>query len=212
MIPNKRQMRWKKNQVFSLKLRNGSFVLIQMLPERGRIAVFNIFRDEDRWDDVTLMPSDVLFYCIIVRSILVRSVTNTATHVSGIEGLALPESGISIGLGFRQLTFWAGTDDERTFLMLGQGLNSVRHIDRKGGKVSERYSPIPPGKYKNYVGLDLTNLRDYPEFNERLYLCCLKRKNFDPLKELAFNRPLGIECKVYVDIISGKTRISSFGY
>src|SRR5579862_495697 len=96
MIPNKRQVRWKKNQVFSLKLRNGSFVLIQMLPERGRVAVFNIFRDEDRWDDVTLMPSDVLFYCIILKSILARSVINTVTHVSGVERLQFPECGIYI--------------------------------------------------------------------------------------------------------------------
>ena len=49
---------------------------------------------------------------------------------------------------------------------------------------------------------ELTNVRIYAEFNERLYLCYKFGKNVDPMKDLVFNRPIPIEYKEYIDIIS----------
>ena len=47
---------------------------------------------------------------------------------------------------------------------------------------------------------ELTNVRIYAEFNERLYLCYKFGKNVDPMKDLVFNRPIPIEYKEYIDI------------
>lgn len=52
----------------------------------------------------------------------------------------------------------------------------------------------------------------YPEFLERLKLCSEKKANFDPMKEIAFQRPLGPECITYVDIIGGRARLDEIGY
>ena len=42
----------------------------------------------------------------------------------------------------------------------------------------------------------------FTKFNERLYLCYKFGKNVDPMKDLVFNRPIPIEYKEYIDIIS----------
>jgi hypothetical protein len=136
-------------------------------------------------------------------------VVHVQKNIEPVESVEFPETNIDIGGSSRKLTLWKGTADERSFLMMGEGKNSLREIK---GRYLEDYTPIALRDYRAYADVELTNLRDYPEFNERLYLCSLKQKNFDPLKELAFNRPLGLECKTYIDIIAGKTRISGLGY
>ena len=47
-----------------------------------------------------------------------------------------------------------------------------------------------------------SNMAMLYEFNERLYLCYKFGKNVDPMKDLVFNRPIPIEYKEYIDIIS----------
>jgi hypothetical protein len=204
--------RWQSNRLFSLQLRNGRFALLQMLAKNGQVAVFDCFRDEDSWDGIQLDHSNILFCCWVLKSVRQRSVVKIHRNIAPVEAIEFPETTIDIGDEFREMTLWEGTADERSFLMMGEGSNSLRRIGRKKGRFFEEYTPIELGDYEAYAGVELTNLRGYPEFNERLYLCSRKQRNFDPLKELAFNRPLDIESKTYVDIIAGKTRISTLGY
>jgi hypothetical protein len=65
--------------------------------------------------------------------------------------------------------------------------------------------------YDRYSDVELAHIRDYPEFNERLFLCSELECDFDPLKELVFDRSLDPICSNYVNIISGK-RLSECGY
>ena len=59
---------------------------------------------------------------------------------------------------------------------------------------------------------ELTNLYDYATFNERLLLCELFGRNVDPLREIAFNRPIPLEYRTYIDLIGGKTVLKELGY
>jgi len=178
----------------------------------GQVAVFDCFREEDTWDDYKPNQSDVLFTCILLKSVLKRSEVTDHGEVPPVKELEYCDTRISIGEGFRTLTLWKGTDDERTFLMMGEGKNSVRKLLNINGKIEEEYTPIPVEEYDKVAHLELTNLCDYPTFNERLYLCEHYRRNIDPLKELAFNKPLDKECRVYIDIIAGKVPIRELGY
>lgn len=72
MITNKQGLKWAKNMVFSLKLRNNHFVLMQMM-DKGYLIVFNHFREIDEWNDLTLQESDILFKCYALKNFLKRS-------------------------------------------------------------------------------------------------------------------------------------------
>ena len=61
---------------------------------------------------------------------------------------------------------------------------------------------IPVTDQETIDKYELTDVRIYPEFNERLYLCYKLGKNVDPLKDLVFNRPIPLDYKEYIDIIS----------
>lgn len=201
----------KENRILSIRLRNGHYALLQML-QKGQVAVFNCFRSVDEWSDLQLSKESVLFTCILLRSVLARSAVTIHKDVSPVPGLTYSEERIDIGDGFREVTVWEGTEDERTFLMMGVGKNCVRRIDQAGVQIREHLTPIALADYQRVAHLELTNLCDYPTFNERLYLCELLGRNIDPLKEIAFSRPLDRACRVYVDIIAGKTRLSELGY
>lgn len=79
----------------------------------------------------------------------------------------------SLGMGSRQVTVWKGTTNE-----------------------------LPVTDNETIDKYELTNVRVYPEFNERLYLCYKFGKNVDPLKDLIFDRPIPLAYKDYIDIIS----------
>lgn len=211
MSTNK-QVRWKNNRIISIRLRNDHYVLVQMLQPNGAIAVFDIFKEEDKWDDVKLTKDTVLFTGFLVNNVLKRSTVNIHTDVVPVDGLKYPDLHIYIGSGFRDVTLWEGTKDERTFLMMGKGSNELREVYTENGLLQEKYTPISNNDYEKYSELELTNLCAYPTFNERLYLCETFGRNIDPLKELAFNRPLDKKCAVYIDIIAGKIPIAKLGY
>ena len=203
---------WKKDSLFSIRLRNGHYALLQMLSIGGQVAVFNCFQETDKWSDVRLSADKVLFTGTILRSITSRSVTAIHKDVVPVANLKCSEERISIGDGFRYVTVWKGTDDERTFLMMGVGENRLRRTDYENDRYREEYTPIAIEDFELYEDVELTGLYDYPEFNERLLLCELFGRNVDPLKEIAFNRSLPLEYRTYIDIISGKVRLSELGY
>jgi hypothetical protein len=50
---------------------------------------------------------------------------------------------------------------------------------------------------------ELTNIRVFPELNERLYLCFCAGKNVAPLRDLYFDRPMSDDYMPYVELIAG---------
>ena len=205
-------IKWRDGRIFSLQLRDGRYGLLQMLGKNGQVAVFNHFRNNDDWNGVKLDSEDVLFVCYLIKNDLSRSKINFQKNLSAVKGLSIPDLTINISGGFRQLKLWEGSDEERSLMMMGDGNYGLYRTFRQHGQIKEEYTPITIEDYEKYKHLELSNLRGYPEFNERLYLCSILNRNFDPLKELAFNRPLDIKCKTYVDIIAGKVPISELGY
>lgn len=205
-------MRWKSGKIFSIRLRNDTYVLLQMLPRKGQVAVFDQFRKEDVWTDVKLEPTNVLFVCTILRSVHDRSSLSFHEDVEAVDGIEAPTVVIYQGSGFREVTFWKDSKDQRTVLVGGNGRPQLWYRIPKGDTFEERLEPIAESDYDQCNEIEMANLRDYPEFNERLYLCSLRGVNFDPLREIALNRPLEADCIPYFDIISGKVKISEFGY
>lgn len=203
---------WRDGRVFSLKLRNNKYALLQMLSKNGQVAVFNCFRDKDEWDDVRLSSRDVLFACYIVKTVLQKSNCNFHKSVRTVDDIEFPELSINISGGFRKLNIWGGSEYERTLMTMGNGQYGLYRSYRENGQIKEEYTPISLDDYDKYTELELTNLREYPEFNERLYLCSILERNIDPLKEIAFEHSLDLECRTYIDIISGNVPISQLGY
>ena len=203
---------WKENKIFSVKLRNGHFSLLQMLKAKGEVIVFNIFKEKDDWDGVELTKEKVLFSCCLLDSVLKRSEIQVHKKINPYAGFKGLDKKIDITGGFREVTLWKNTKNEISFGMMGGGNNKIRELARENGEIKEKYTEIDIDEYQKYKNLELTNLCDYPSFNERLYLCEIFKSNIDPLKELAFDRSLDVRLHTYISIISGKIKLSELGY
>lgn len=107
-------------------------------------------------------------------------------------------------MGSRHVTVWKGTTNERKVLILGQGGGRLIEEDMSTGSYKTKIimPSIPVTDSETIDKYELTNVRVYAEFNERLYLCYKFGKNVDPLKDLIFDRPIPLEYKEYIDIIS----------
>lgn len=201
-------MRWKENKLFTIKLRNGKYVLLQMLAKKGKIIAFNVFSDTNMFD-VELSKKDVLFVThVSFRSLIKNCEVCLVKDVSPLLGVEAPVFKISSGHQTRIITLWKGTEHERELLVIGDGNNLL--VEKR--ELEELSTPISLNDYEKYKEFEMNALRVFPEFNERLLLCYKLKKNIDPSKEIAFNRELDPICGTYIDIISGKVRLSELGY
>jgi hypothetical protein len=212
-----RSLRWKNNSVISAELRDGTFVLLQMLDTKGYLAALNHYREVDDWDGVVLAKSDVLFITLALRSFMARTKIRRVTNVDAIQGLKVPDgptTKINTEPEWRHVTLWPGTEDEITVLVQGgKGLVGLHTSGRNSkGKIVDEYRPIKPSEYKKFKRMETAHLSDYPSLNERLLLCRGKGWNFDPMRNLEFDWPLDRECSVYAQIISGRVRLADLGY
>ena len=208
--PRSKRVPWREGRVISIALRDEWFARLQML-RRPFVAVFSEFRCEDDWADIELTSSNHLFDCSVNRSILKRSQVHFHKGLAPAPDIQLPEWKINTR-GFRNITLWAGTKEERTVMVSGgEGNVGLWRSFCEPGHVGDEYIPISTTDYDRYTEIELAHVRDYPEFNERLFLCSELECNFDPLKELVFDRSIDPMCSNYVNIISGK-RFSECGY
>jgi hypothetical protein len=193
---------WKENKVISIDTRKGVYVLAQML-KSPYIIVYNIFREKNEWLDVDLEKTPVL--CC-------NSITNQFLKMSNIEPrqikpafhMELPKYWIDHFANSRYIDVWKDTPYEKKILIIGEGGALIERDIREGGvyKTKILKSSISFDDNEIIDKYELTNIRIYAEFNERLYLCYKLGKNVDPLKDLIFNRPIPIEYKDYINIIS----------
>ncbi len=199
---------WRANQVISIetKLKDENrkenvYVLAQMI-NRAQLLVFNLFNKDNNWENVNLNEAPILFCTYVTR----QFIYNSNVFVQKIEPLRdyqPPKYRIdTIGAEVRKVTLWKGTPDEWEILVLGEGGGRLIEGDI-GENCNVIMSEIPFTDDETIDKYELTNVRIYPEFNERLYLCYKFGKNVDPMKDWVFNRPLPLEYKEYIDITSG---------
>lgn len=207
-------IRWGKDKLVSLRLRNGKYVLMQMLERKSQMIVFNIFAEGNHFEKTELKKEDILF----ITHINARSILNTGIYeacivknINPLNGITYPSTQIATANAgpARRIKLWEGTSIETEILFTGDGNNS---LETRGEDGVYQYTPIQNEDYHLYMEYEINGLSIYPEFNERLYLCSELGFNIDPSKELAFNRELDPICKTYIDIIGGKVRLSELGY
>ena len=197
---------WRANQVISIETKRKDenrkenvYVLAQMI-NKAQLLVFNLFNKDNVWDNVNLEEAPVLFCTYVTR----QFISNSNIFKQKIEPLRdyePPKYRIdTIGAEIRKVTLWEGTPDERKVLILGEG--GGRLIEGDIGNCIEIMPQISFADNEIIDKYELTNVRIYPEFNERLYLCYKFGRNVDPMKDLTFNRPIPLEYKEYMDIIS----------
>ena len=196
---------WKANRVISIETRRKDenrkenvYVLAQMI-NKAQLLVYNLFSTDNKWDNIDLSKAPILFCTYVTR----QFITNSNVFIQDIEplkGYEPPKYQIhTIGALARKVTLWEGTADEKEILILGEGGGKLIEGDINGPVIMEQ---IPFTDNETIDKYELTNVRIYAEFNERLYLCYKFGKNVDPMKDLVFNRPIPLEYKEYIYIIS----------
>ncbi|WP_213087071.1 hypothetical protein [Chitinophaga agrisoli] len=166
--------------------------------------VYNIFRDKEDWEDVQLQDVPTLCCTAVTRQFLSKSVI-TKPKVKPAVHTDLPKRWIQENPESFKVKVWEGTPDEKEFITLGKGGGSLIEKDITKQGFHQPAIVIPKISFSDDETIDhheLTNIRIYAEFNERLYLCYKFGRNVDPLKDLIFGRPLPPEYKQYIDIIS----------
>ena len=196
---------WKANRVVSIETKRKDenrkenvYVLAQMI-NKAQLLVYNLFNTDNKWENIDLSKASILFCTYVTR----QFIKNSNVYIQEIEPLKdyePPKYRINaLDIGTREITLWKDTINEQKVLMLGEGGGSLIEGDITGPIIM---SDIPFTDNEIIDKYELTNVRIYAEFNERLYLCYKFGKNVDPMKDLVFNRPIPIEYKEYMDIIS----------
>ncbi|WP_375199422.1 hypothetical protein [Bacillus sp. RS11] len=201
---------WKANQVISIETRskdedrkNNIYVLAQMI-NNAQLLIFDIYSENNNWGDVNLNEVPILFSTTVTRQFIKNS-NIYKQSIKPLTNFELPKYKIeSLGMGSRHVTVWKGTTNERNVLILGQGGGRLIEEDMSTGNYKTQIimPSIPETDSETIDKYELTNVRVYAELNERLYLCYKFGKNVDPLKDLIFDRPIPLEYKEYIDIIS----------
>ena len=206
------RVNWKENQIVSIQLKDGNHALFQMLSIKGWIAVFNVFDVNDKWEGINLTEDSILFKNFIIsKTIFPKSKTIIHKNIEPIKNIGIPEIKINTGASSRKIKVWENTPKEEELIIIGGGDNLLK-IENPKDIFNLEYRPLSIKEYEEVKQYELENLRIYPEFNERLWLCSKLKMNIDPLKELAFNRELDPLCEDYIKIISGKTKLEELGY
>ena len=196
---------WKANRVISIETRRKDenrkenvYVLAQMI-NKAQLLVYNLFSTDNKWDNIDLSKAPILFCTYVTRQFIASS----NVYIQDIEPLIdyePPKYQIhTIGARVRKITLWEGTKDEKEIMILGEGGGKLIEGDINGPVIMEQ---IPFTDNETIDKYELTDVRIYAEFNERLYLCYKFGKNVDPMKDLVFNRPIPLEYKEYIYIIS----------
>ncbi|MEX3747912.1 hypothetical protein [Lysinibacillus xylanilyticus] len=201
---------WKANQVISIETRykdedrkNNIYVLAQMV-NKAQLLIFDLYSENNNWGDVNLNEVPILFSTTVTRQFIKNS-NIYKQSIKPLTNFELPKYKIeSLGMGSRNVTVWKGTINERNVLILGQGGGRLIEEDMSTGNYKTQIimPSIPETDSETIDKYELTNVRVYAELNERLYLCYKFGKNVDPLKDLIFDRPIPLEYKEYIDIIS----------
>lgn len=192
---------WKKNRVISIEVRTGLFVLAQM-DINPYLIFYNVFQCNNDMYSIDLEKVSVLFYTAVTKQFLHNNNITIRNDVKPLLDYSPPIYWIKKDiLGHRNITFWAGTQNEITISSLGQGGGQLLKKDKQEVEIVMDNIPFTDEKVIN--SFELTNVRTYPELCERLYLCYKFGKNIDPLKNITFNQDITIDYMMYLRILNG---------
>lgn len=196
---------WRANRVISIETKRKDesrkenvYVLAQMI-NKAQLLVFNLFNKDNNWENINLKDAPILFCTSVTRQFISNS-NIFKQEIEPLKDYQPPKRRIdSMGARTREVTLWKGTPDERTILTIGGPGGSLMEGNMPDWvEIMQQISFTDDETIDKY---ELTNIRIYPEFNERLYLCYKFGKNVDPMKDIVFNRQIPLEYKEYVDIM-----------
>jgi len=198
---------WKENKIISIKLRKDLYVLAQMQTE-PYILFFNLFNTNNAWNENVILDNNHALFCTAVTRQFLNN--SEILHIKKIKPLLTYIPALywikKNVTGHREITFWKETENETTISTLGEGggeLIEKNILKRSEQEVNTIMEEIPFSDNETINSFELTNVRMFPELNERLYLCYKFNRNLDPLKDITFNREIPFDYKIYLKIING---------
>jgi len=208
-----KRVTWKENKVVSIKVKDGVYVLAQMLVS-PYLLIFNCFNKSDDWVGKSLDEQEVLFCQGVTRQFLKQSSVVVQKDILPLTHIEISNLWIQPNPENYMVKLWENTADEIEFIMIGEGGGTLVEMDiyEKGfntKKVIDKTLSVNSEELQNY---ESTSLAVYPALNERLFLCYSLQKKVNPELELIYNMDLPRSYKNYFNIVSGKKKISECGY
>ena len=173
----KRATPWKSGKVVSIRLRNGVYVLAQMVRE-PYLVFFNYFKEENSWKEVTLKEENILFCKAVTRQFLRSSPATIVKNIEPLLDYRLPKEWIYSHMGGHPITV-SVKGRERQVAGFGHRLSLVE-ADKDSGQPED--NPLM-GLFQAYILPDiqeqdwervgqaeLMSIEAFPTLNERLYL------------------------------------------
>ena len=207
---------WKENKVISIKLRNGIYMLGQML-KNNYVIFFNIYNYSDDWKGISLSKNNILFCHYVTDYFLKCSIVSVVKDIIPINDYTIPNLWLH-AINFKKIAIWPNTPNQKIFETTGKdiclvekdALNPRNNTHSSGVYIREIKNNLTPDDYMKIQNFEFDSMAIFPILNERLYLCSVYGKNVDPKKEILFNQIIPIEYKIYVDIISGSVRFKDW--
>lgn len=206
----RKSISWKEGKVISVRLRDGRYILAQMV-KSPYMVFFNLFSEDNSWEGVTLSTDKVLFCHAVTRQWKAHSPIERIKGVEPLSNYELPTRWIHTeGLGHRTREIIID-GVKRSVVILGTRLALVER-----DMVDNSKNNAPCGLYHTVVKPDLkesdwSRVKDietmsvemYPGLNERLYLCSVMGRNVNPELEIYLGRPIPEAYGTYVKTLCG---------
>ena len=209
MEKKKRATPWKPGKVISISLRNGVYVLAQMVRD-PYLVFFNHFNEENNWKEVTLKEEDILFCKAVTRQFLRYSPVTIVKDLEPLLDYRLPKEWIYSHMGGHPITV-SVKGRERQLAGFGQRLSLVQ-ADKESGLPEDNplmglfqayiLSDIQEKDWERVGQAELMSIEVFPTLNERLYLCSLHGKNVNPELDISLGKPLPDDYETYIDILT----------
>ncbi len=207
-------MRWKKNQVFSVKLRQDIWAIGQML-DSPFILTFNVFKSKNDWGEIDLKHAPTLFCCSVLKQFFTQSETQLL-QVNPIIDYSPPKVWIKRFIGNRMFSYTISSTEKIEFITAGgdPGGLLIEYDIEKGGYQGEKVlnPDISLSSDEIIDKFEMQMIWNYPHLNERLFLCYKLGKNVDPFKDVSFGRPMRPEYYDWLRMLGQKVTPESLGY
>ena len=205
----KRATPWKSGKVISIRLRNGVYVLAQMVRE-PYLVFFNHFKEDNCWKGVTLKEEDILFCKAVTRQFLRYSPVTIVKDLEPLLDYRLPKEWIYSHMEGHPITV-SVKGRERQLAGFGRRCSLVL-ADKDSGQPEDNplmglfqayiLSDIQEKDWERVGQAELMSIEAFPTLNERLYLCFLHGKNVNPELDISLGKPLPNDYETYIDILT----------
>lgn len=211
-------IRWKENRLISIKLRNGKFILAQLL-QAPYMIFFNLYNNSAIWSDINIEEKNIIFCHAVTRQFIKSSECSVITNISPLVNYTPPTEWIHAVHSTTKVLHINNTSD-RTVVLIAKDpmlvrkyiLNSEKNTDPSGIYEKVLQYDLKPKDFDKITSIELTTIEMYPYLNERLLLCHKFNKNVDPYKEIIFDQTLPDEYLDFVNILTNEVDPKKLGY